>query len=422
MQDFEKLGTFYLGQQVNPITKKAQEDLILYDSKDLVTHAVCVGMTGSGKTGLCIDLIEEAAIDGVPAILIDPKGDLANLLLTFPSLAPADFLPWINTDDARQKGMTPEAFATDQAAKWKAGLEASGQSGERIQKLKDSAEFRIYTPASNAGFPVSIMKSFAAPPAALLEDYELLRERISTTVTSLLGLVGIKADPVQSREHILLSTIMEKAWRAGQDLDLATMIEQVQTPPVTKIGVLNVEAFYPPKERFELVMALNNLLASPGFSSWLEGEALDITNILYTAQGKPRIAIFSIAHLNDAERMFFVSLLLNQVIAWMRTQSGTSSLRAVVYMDEIFGFLPPTANPPSKLPMLTLLNRRVPLGLGWSWLPRIRSTWITKRLPIPAPGSLAGYRRSAINYACWTDSKEQQQLPRKTSAAKKWTR
>jgi hypothetical protein len=364
MQDFEKLGTFYLGRQVDPSTRKAGEDLILYDSKDLVTHAVCVGMTGSGKTGLCIDLIEEAAIDGVPAILIDPKGDLTNLLLTFPSLAPTDFLPWINTDDARQKGMTPEAYAADQAAKWKKGLEDSGQSGERIKKLKDAADFRIYTPASNAGFPVSILKSFAAPPPALLEDNELLRERISTTVTSLLGLVGIEADPIQSREHILLSTILEKAWQAGQDLDLAAMIEQVQTPPVTKIGVLNIDSFYPPKQRFELVMALNNLLASPGFSAWLEGEALDITNILYTAQGKPRIAIFSIAHLSDPERMFFVSLLFNQIIAWMRGQSGTSSLRALVYMDEIFGFLPPTANPPSKLPMLTLLKQARAFGVG----------------------------------------------------------
>jgi hypothetical protein len=364
MQDFEKLGTFYLGRQVDPTTRKAGEDLILYDSKDLVTHAVCVGMTGSGKTGLCIDLIEEAAIDGVPAILIDPKGDLTNLLLTFPSLTPEDFLPWINTDDARQKSMSPEAYAADQAAKWKKGLEESGQSGDRIKKLKDAADFRIYTPASNSGFPVSILKSFAAPPTALLEDNELLRERISTTTTSLLGLVGIEADPVQSREHILLSTILEKAWRSGQDLDLAAMIEQVQTPPVTKIGVLNVDSFYPPKERFELVMALNNLLASPGFSAWLEGEALDITNILYTDQGKPRIAIFSIAHLSDPERMFFVSLLFNQIIAWMRGQSGTSSLRALVYMDEIFGFLPPTANPPSKLPMLTLLKQARAFGVG----------------------------------------------------------
>jgi hypothetical protein len=321
-------------------------------------------MTGSGKTGLCIDLIEEAAIDGVPAILIDPKGDLTNLLLTFPSLAPADFLPWINPDDARQKGMTPEAFAGEQAAKWKKGLEDSGQSGERIQKLKDSADFRIYTPASNAGLPVSILKSFAAPPAALLDDSELLRERISTTVTSLLGLVGIQTDPVKSREHILLSTILEQAWHAGRDLDLEALIEGVQIPPVVKIGVLNVDAFYPPKERFELVLALNNLLASPGFNAWLEGEPLDIGKILFTPQGKPRIAIFSIAHLNDPERMFFVSLLLNQIIAWMRSQSGTSSLRALVYMDEIFGFLPPIANPPSKLPMLTLLKQARAFGIG----------------------------------------------------------
>jgi len=364
MQDFEKLGTFYLGRLVDPTTKKPQEDLLLYDSKDLVTHAVCVGMTGSGKTGLCIDLIEEAAIDGVPAILIDPKGDLANLLLTFPSLTPADFLPWINTDDAHQKGMTPEAYAADQASKWKKGLEDSGQNGERVQKLKDSADFRIYTPASNAGFPISILKSFAAPPTALLDDSELLRERISTTVTSLLGLVGIQADPVKSREHILLSTILEHAWRAGRDLNLEALIEGVQTPPVVKIGVLNVDAFYPPKERFELVLALNNLLASPGFNAWLEGDPLDIANILYTPQGKPRIAIFSIAHLSDPERMFFVSLLLNQVIAWMRSQSGTSSLRALVYMDEIFGFFPPTANPPSKLPMLTLLKQARAFGIG----------------------------------------------------------
>jgi hypothetical protein len=361
MQDFEKLSSFYLGRLVDPESYKPLENLLLYDSKDLVTHAVCVGMTGSGKTGLCIDLIEEAAIDGVPALLIDPKGDLTNLLLTFPDLLPEDFLPWINVDDARQKGMTPEAYAADQAARWKKGLQESGQDGQRISKLKASADFRIYTPASTAGFPVSILKSFAAPPTALVEDNELLRERISTTVTSLLGLLGITADPIQSREHILLSTILDQSWRAGRDLDLAALIEQVQTPPVSKIGVLAVDAFYPPKERFKLVMALNNLLASPGFHAWLEGEPLDLSSILYTPQGTPRVAIFSIAHLNDAERMFFASLLFNQVIAWMRGQSGTSSLRALVYMDEIFGFLPPTANPPSKL---TLLKQARAFGVG----------------------------------------------------------
>ncbi|GAB4424758.1 MAG: ATP-binding protein [Anaerolineae bacterium] len=364
MEDFEKLGAFYLGRPYNLKEKKPEEGLLLYDSKDLVTHAVCVGMTGSGKTGLCIGLIEEAAIDGVPVILIDPKGDLGNLLLTFPQLQGSDFLPWVNQDDARQKGLSPEEYAAKQAELWQKGLAGWGQSGERIQRLRDAAEFMIYTPGSNAGLPVSILKSFAAPPAAVIEDNELMRDRVSATATSLLGLVGIQADPVQSREHILLSTILDTAWRQGQDLDLAGLIGQVQTPPVSKIGVLDLETFYSGKDRFGLVMALNNLLASPGFNTWLEGESLDIGQILYTPQGKPRVAIFSIAHLSDSERMFFVSLLLNQILAWTRSQSGTTSLRAILYMDEIFGYLPPVGNPPAKLPMLTLLKQARAFGLG----------------------------------------------------------
>jgi hypothetical protein len=364
MEDFEKLGVCYLGRVFDMKTHKTKDELVLYSSKDLVTHAVCVGMTGSGKTGLCISLIEEAALDGIPSILIDPKGDLANLLLTFPGLSGADFLPWINLDDARQKNMTPQAYADKQAETWKSGLAGWGEDGARIQRLKDAVEMLIYTPGSNAGLPVSIMKSFAAPPAAILEDEDLLRERISTTVMSLLGLVGINADPVQSREHILLSTLIDAAWRAGKDLDLAVLIQQVQTPPISKIGVLDLESFYPSRERFNLAVALNNLLASPGFNAWLQGTPLDIGQILYTPSGKPRIAIFSIAHLGDPERMFFVSLLMNQILGWMRGQSGTTSLRAIVYMDEIFGFLPPVANPPSKLPMLTLLKQARAFGVG----------------------------------------------------------
>jgi hypothetical protein len=364
MEDYEKLGSFYLGRVYDLDVQKAKDELLLYDAKDLTTHAVCVGMTGSGKTGLCISLIEEAAIDGIPAILIDPKGDLANLLLTFPDLRPEDFLPWINLDDARQKGMSPEEYAAKQAETWRNGLAAWGQSGERIRRLREAVEMRIYTPGSNAGLPVSILNSFAAPAPALLEDNDLLRERISTTASSLLGLAGIDADPVQSREHILLSTILETAWRQGQNLDLASLIQQVQNPPVTKIGVLDLETFYPSKDRFGLVMALNNLLASPGFSAWMQGTPLDIGQILYTPSGKPRLAIFSIAHLSDAERMFFVSLLMNQVLSWMRVQPGTTSLRALVYMDEIFGYLPPTSNPPSKLPMLTLLKQARAFGVG----------------------------------------------------------
>jgi hypothetical protein len=364
MEDYEKLGSFYLGRVYDLEAGKAKDELLLYDSKDLVTHAVCVGMTGSGKTGLCISLIEEAAIDGVPSILIDPKGDLADLLLTFPNLTGQDFQPWINLDDAQQKGMSPADYANKQADTWKNGLASWGEDGARIQRLRDAVDMVIYTPGSNAGYPVSILKSFAVPPEGILSEEDLLRERISTTVTSLLGLVGIEADPVQSREHILLSTIFDTAWRQGQDLDLATIIQQVQKPPLTKIGVLDIESFYSSKDRFALVLALNNLLASPGFNAWLQGAPLDIGQILYTPAGKPRVAIFSISHLGDNERMFFVSLLMNQILAWMRGQSGTTSLRAIVYMDEIFGFLPPIANPPSKLPMLTLLKQARAFGVG----------------------------------------------------------
>src|SRR5687768_8132690 len=362
--DFEKLGLFYLGRAYDLAQRKPKDDLVLYDSKDLVTHAVCVGMTGSGKTGLCIGLLEEAAIDGIPAILIDPKGDLANLALTFPELRPEDFQPWINEDDARRKGMTPQNYAAKQAETWRKGLESWGQGADRIHKFRDAADVVIYTPGSNAGVPVSILKSFAAPGQSTLDDGELLQERVRTTATSLLSLLGIDADPVQSREHILISTIFNHAWQNGQDLDLAALIGQIQSPPVQRVGVLDLDSFFPAKERFALAMRLNNLLAAPGFENWMKGEALDVSSLLYTPAGKPKLAIFSIAHLSDAERMFFVSMLLNQIVGWMRTQSGTTSLRAIVYMDEIFGYFPPVANPPSKLPLLTILKQGRAFGLG----------------------------------------------------------
>jgi Helicase HerA, central domain len=363
MEDFEKLGVFYLGRDSDS-AKESDRKLLLYDSRDLVQHALCVGMTGSGKTGLCIDLIEEAAIDNIPCIVIDPKGDLADLLLTFPDLDAKSFRPWINEDEARSKEVSPDDYASQQADLWKKGLAGWGQDGNRIKKLKDAADFTIYTPASNAGIPVSILKSFSAPGRQVLEDMDLMRERIGTTATSLLELIGVEADPVRSREHILISMILDHAWRANQDLDLWEIIRQIQTPPVTKVGVVDLESFFPAKDRFELAMKLNQLLAAPGFEMWMQGEALDIDAMLHTSQGKPRISIFSIAHLNDLERMFFVSLLLTQVLGWMRTQPGTTSLRAILYMDEIFGFFPPVADPPSKGPLLSLLKQARAFGVG----------------------------------------------------------
>jgi len=361
---FEGLGTFYLGASYDLERRERRSDVVLYDSKDLVTHAVVVGMTGSGKTGLGVVLLEEAAIDGIPAIVIDPKGDLANLLLAFPELRPADFEPWIDPDQARVKGASVAELAAQTAAQWKNGLARWGQDGARIQRLRDAVEFAVYTPGSSAGRSVSIVRSFAAPDAETLEDAELLAERVHTTVSSLLGLAGVEADPVQSREHILLSTLVQRAWAAGRDLDLGALIAQVQKPDLERIGVLDLESFYPAKERFALALALNNLLASPGFANWMQGEALELDSLLYTPQGKPRVAIFSIAHLGDAQRMFFVSLLLNQTLGWVRRQRGTSSLRALVYMDEIAGYFPPVANPPSKAPLLTLMKQARAFGVG----------------------------------------------------------
>ncbi len=360
-REFEKLGVFYLGRVQSGDEAGTP---LLYDSRDLTTHALCVGMTGSGKTGLCIGLIEEAALDGVPAIAIDPKGDLGNLLLTFPELGAADFRPWVEESQARREGLDPEAFAASQAKAWREGLAAWGQDGERIRRLREAAEFAIYTPGSTAGRPLSILRSLAAPAAGVREDAELLADRVGTTVTGLLGLLGIEADPLQSREHILLATILQEFWRSGRDLDLAELLHAIQEPPVERIGVMEVESFYPAKDRYALALRLNNLLASPGFATWLQGEPLDIGRLLYTDSGKPRVSIVSIAHLSDAERMFLVTLLLNEVVGWVRSQPGTSSLRAIVYMDEIFGFFPPVAEPPSKRPLLTLLKQARAHGVG----------------------------------------------------------
>jgi hypothetical protein len=364
MKVSEKLGAFYLGKYFDMASQQLKEDLVLYDSKDLNTHAVIIGMTGSGKTGLGISLLEEALIDNIPVIAIDPKGDLPNLLLNFPRLQPGDFRPWINEQDALNAGLTPDQFAGKQADLWRRGLASWDQDPERIARLKASADFAVYTPGSNAGQPVSILRNFAPPTADIMEEKDLLRDRIQSTVTALLALLDLEVDPITSREHILLSNIIESAWAAGKALDLAGMIRAIQAPPFERIGVMDLEAFYPPKDRFQLAMRLNNLLAAPGFEAWLEGEPLNINRLLYTDQGRPRASIFSISHLLDAERMFFVAVLLNEILAWMRTQPGTTSLRAILYMDEIFGYFPPVKNPPSKAPLLTLLKQARAFGLG----------------------------------------------------------
>jgi hypothetical protein len=362
--DYEKLGHFYLGKTYDMQERKVTPNLLLYESKDLTTHAVCVGMTGSGKTGLGIALLEEAAIDGIPVIAIDPKGDMGNLLLGFPELRPEDFRPWVDPDEAGRRGLTVDQLAVQTADQWQQGLAAWDQDGARIARFRNAVDLAIYTPGSSAGLPLTVLRSFNAPPPGLVGQAEAYRERVTSAVSGLLALLGIDVDPISSREHILLANVLNHSWRAGKDLDMASWIHAVQSPPFAKVGVMDVETFFPAKDRFALAMKLNNLLASPSFAAWMEGEPLDVGGLLYTREGKPRLSIMSIAHLSDNERMFFVTILLNEVLTWVRTQPGTSSLRAILYMDEIFGYFPPVANPPSKMPMLTLLKQARAFGVG----------------------------------------------------------
>ncbi|BCD67523.1 ATP-binding protein [Nitratiruptor sp. YY09-18] len=361
-QIYEKLGLFYLGKQVD---QKGEETglLELIKNKHLTTHAAIIGMTGSGKTGLGIGILEEAAIDKIPALIIDPKGDMGDLLLAFENLSPQEFVPWIDPLEAQKKGLSVEEYADKIAAMWQEGIESFYQDRSRIKKLKESADFTIYTPGSSAGVQISLLASFDAPSKEIIEDTDSYSYMLAASANSLLALLG-QSQEEATNEFILLSNILDFYWKKGESLTLEQLIANIINPPFKKIGILPLEGFYPANGRTKLALKLNNLISHPSFSNWIKGEPLDIAKLLYTQNGKPRMSIMYIAHLSDNERMFFVTYLLNKLISWMRTQSGTSALRALLYMDEIFGYFPPNANPPSKEPMLLLLKQARAFGIG----------------------------------------------------------
>ena len=359
---YEKLGLFYLGRDVNKSTQKSSDALTLLKNKNFTTHAAIIGMTGSGKTGLGIGLIEEAIIDNIPSILIDPKGDMGNLLLTDPTFNPKNFEPWIE-DEAKTKEKDVSEYAKDRANMWREGLKRDHQDESRVEKLH-KVEKTIYTPGSSSGISINILGSLDAPPSEVLNDSDTFASYLKSTVSSLLSLIKVEADPVSSKEYLLIAQILANKWMAGESISLEALIGAVISPSFDKIGVLPLESFYPQDKRFLLATKFNAIIASPTFASWLQGDALDIQKLLYDENGKAKIAIFSIAHLNDEERMFFVTILLNKYIAWMRQQSGTSALKTILYMDEIFGFFPPSKNPPSKEPMLLLLKQARAFGVG----------------------------------------------------------
>jgi len=350
-----------LGALIDPTTHERSTEALTLPSAELTTHAVIVGMTGSGKTGLGVVLLEEVLSAGVGALIIDPKGDLPNLGLLFPGFTAEEFEPWVDPGEAARSGTSVHDAAAAAATSWKEGLASWNVGPDRLIKLGTSVGFTVYTPGSSAGVGLNLIGSLAAPVGA---DPETLHDEIEGFVSGLLGLVGVDADPLSSREHILLSNLIADAWGRGQSLDLATLIGLVQTPPLRKLGVFDLDTFFPPKDRTKLALTLNGLLASPSFASWTQGQPVDIDTLLRTADGRPRAAIVSVAHLNDAERQFVVSLLLNKMVTWMRRQPGTSELRALVYLDEAAGYLPPSAIPPTKKPLMTLFKQARAFGVG----------------------------------------------------------
>lgn len=356
------MADLLLGGVVDAATHERTGAPTSISTRDLTTHGVIVGMTGSGKTGLGIVLIEECLAGGIPALLIDPKGDLTNLCLTFPDLRAEDFRPWIDDADAAKAGLPAEAYAAQQAEKWAKGLAGWGYGTDTIRRLRETAEITVYTPGSTAGRPINVVGSLQAP--ADLSDTETVADEVDGFVSGLLALVGIEADPLASREHILLANLVHHAWSTGAPLDLATLVGQVRRPPIRKLGVFDLDQFFPSADRDALAMRLNGLLASPSFAAWGAGDPIDVDALLRAPDGRPRAAIVTTAHLDDNERQFVTALLLSKVVTWMRRQSGTTDLRALVYMDEVAGYLPPTAMPPTKKPMMTMMKQARAFGLG----------------------------------------------------------
>ncbi len=352
----------HLGRRLDDAGKVTDRPATL-DPDRLVRHAVCLGMSGSGKTGLCIGLLEEVALAGVPILAIDPKGDLANLALAFRDHTPADFAPWVDPAEAARAGTDPAGLAAKLSEKWRAGMAATGVDTAKAHAFSDRVRVRIFTPGSTAGEPVDVLGTFLRPPVGVRPEEEAWSDLVNGAVSGLLGLVGEEADPVRDPRHLVLARILSDAWAAGEVIDLETVVLRLVDPPFAKVGVFPVDTFLPRKERMDLAMSLNAVVSAPAFAAWSQGAPLDIDALL--APGAGTIQVMYLAHLDDARRTFFLSILLNQVVAWTRRQPGTSALRALVYFDEVYGFLPPyPKNPPTKRPVLTLLKQARAVGVG----------------------------------------------------------
>jgi hypothetical protein len=333
-------------------------------ANDLVTHGVVVGMTGSGKTGLVTVLIEEALCAGIPVLAIDVKGDLPNLLLSFPSLDVAHLAPWVEQDESQDaKGALEHAQAV--ADQRRRELETWSIGDPEIERFHRSTSLRVITPGATAGELLHVLSPLERRSDRWNTDPDSARDALSAAVSLLLRLLGRDPDPAKSREHVLLSVLAERRLRGGENADLGSLLRDLADPPIETVGEMPLNSFLRSTERRKLAAAINALLASPTFASWRQGATLDIGEWMAPKDGRTPGVVVSVAHLDDEERALVLGVILEEVLSWVRTLPGSQKLRALLVFDEVYGFLPPhPANPPTKRPLVSLMKQARAFGVG----------------------------------------------------------
>lgn len=282
-------------------TSNAQISLKL---SSLTKHTAITAMTGTGKTGAIVGMIEGFVEQGIPSIVIDIKGDLLNV--------------------AQQEGI-----------------------------LKDRMALTVLTPGANHGEMVDIFAGMERP------------ERVQNAATSLLKMIKEKNTDAMSPKHAFLSHILHYMDSRQQECDLAALVEYVQEPPFECLGNMFVDDVIPSRTRNALAAKLNGLIAAPSMAAWREGQMLDAHSFTTTEDGRTPVVVYSVAHLVDEEqRLFAVSLLLDEMLYWMRKQPGTDTLRCSLIIDECAGLLPPNQKPSTKIPIMTMLKQGRAFGLG----------------------------------------------------------
>jgi DNA helicase HerA-like ATPase len=336
-------------------------DTLLLPTRHLVTHGVVVGMTGSGKTGLVTVLVEEALRSRVPVIVIDVKGDLPNLLLSFPTLDAETVGPWLDEADSAS---SPDAAAA-LASRKRESLSAWGIDDDALRRFHETTSVRVLTPGATSGEPLHLLSALERRSGRWDSDPESARDALSAAVSLVLRLVGRDPDPARSKEHVLLSVLAERRLLAGDDAELGALMHDLAHPPIDRVGALAVDAFLRKSERSKLAAALNALLASPTFACWREGASLDVAQWLEPREGRTPAVVVSVAHLDDEERALALGVVLEEILCWVRGLGGSRSLKALVVFDEVYGFLPPhPANPPTKRPLVSLMKQARAFGVG----------------------------------------------------------